>query len=400
MYRFVHAADLHLDTPFQGLSRRSPDIAQQLRDASLQALDALADAAIERSCHFVLLSGDVYDGLERGARAQVRLRQFAERLDQAGIRLFLLHGNHDPVDEGYPAVEQWPAHTTILGAERPEVHAFDTDAGRVTITGQSYPSRSVPWSLADGYPAPAGEGLHVAMLHTELDAHGLEHPYSPCTLADLVGTSFHYWALGHVHDQRVLHERSPTVAFPGNLQGRHFAEPGPRGALYVSGAPHELTIRPLSLAPVTFHRVPVDVGAVGPLDEVVARLVESIPSEGGTLKLLRAELSGRTPHHAALATVSRDEWLRILQDRSPREVCWVDVRLDVASAVPLDTLAEAPSLAGALVRHARAGVDVRDILTTAPQLRRLAEALEPEALDHLLDRALARAIEAVGPEAP
>ncbi|MEN0060540.1 MAG: DNA repair exonuclease [Myxococcota bacterium] len=395
MYRFVHAADLHLDAPFRGLARRDPEIAQQLRDASLHALDALVESAIERNCHFVLMSGDIYDGLERGVRAQVRLRNAAARLAEHGIRLFLLHGNHDPVHEGYVAVDQWPETTVVFGAGAPEVHAFACDGGRVTVTGQSYPSRKVTQSLAAGYPAPEGEGLHVAMLHTELDEHGLDHPYSPCVLSDLVATGFHYWALGHIHDQKVLHAHPPVVAYSGNLQGRHFAECGSRGALFVSGAPHELQTEPLALAPVVFERVLLDATDVGAVDDVVKALTQRIPSTPDALQLLRAEIQGRSTHYRALGSLSRDEWLRILQDAAPPAVRWVDVRLDVQPMIDLEALSDAPTLAGALVRRARQDLDLLALLDEVPALRGLAERLNDEAQRHLLTRALARAVDAV-----
>jgi len=394
LYRFVHAADLHLDAPFRGLARREPDFAQRLRDASLQALDNLVDAAIEHDSQFVVVSGDIYDGLHRGVRAQIRLRQAAERLDDHGIRLFLLHGNHDPIDEGYVAVDAWPDNTVIMGPE-PEVHRFGTDAGPVTVTGQSYPDRQVRQSLARGYPPPEGEGLHVAMLHTELDEHGLDHPYSPCELGDLVATGFHYWALGHVHDRKVLHTRPPVVAYPGNLQGRHFGECGPRGALFVSGSPHELRVSPLDIAPITFHRVPLDVTDAGPVDGLVRALVDGIPTGAG-LRLLRAELTGRSVHHRAIEAQPLDEWLRILQDASPPDARWVDVRREVGPAVDLEALADSPSLAGALVRRAGEGLDVAEILHGFPELRELAARLSPEQRDRLLARALGRVVGEVG----
>ncbi|MBX2797181.1 MAG: DNA repair exonuclease [Myxococcales bacterium] len=385
---------MHLDSPFRGLGRRDPDLAQQLRDASLTALRRLVDEAIERSCHFVVVAGDVYDGLRRGARAQVALRRAAERLDAAGIHLVLLHGNHDPLDEGYTAVRVWPERTHLLASDAAETVRLSTDAGPVSITGRSYPQKKVFENLAAGYPEPQGPGLHVAMLHTELDAHGGEHPYSPCTVADLVAQPFHYWALGHVHDQRVL-SRHPLVAFPGNLQGRSFGEEGVRGALFVQGPPDALVVEALPVAPIAFHRVACDVAGLADLDAVVAALVAGAPEPEGVVRLLRAEISGSSVDYRGLRDVPVEEWLRMLTDRSGDGVRWMDVRVDVRSAVDLELVAKGPTLAGALIQRADDWADVRERLAGHAVLRSFAEELSVEDLRALMQRALHRAVDAV-----
>jgi DNA repair protein SbcD/Mre11 len=399
-YRFLHAADLHLDSPFKGLGQDDPVLAARLRDASLEAFERLVTCAIRERCQFVVVSGDIYDGLDRGVRAQLHLRAAAQRLRDAGIRLFLLHGNHDPVDEGYAAVRQWPANTHLFAGDEAETVAFDTDAGRVTVTGRSYPRKRVPEDLAAGYPAPDGDGLHVAMLHTQVVTSGdLRNEYSPCHLGALVRTGFHYWALGHIHEQKVLHDRAPVVAYPGNLQGRHFGECGPRGALLVEGPPDALTVRPVSLATVTFHRVPCDVTGAEDLDVVLDRLVDATPP-GDELRLLRAELHGRGEVYEGLRRLGDLDRLRVsLQDRAPTGVTWLDVRSTVAPDLDLERLADGTTLAGALIRRAEAwdAARVRDELKDAKHkaLGVLAKTLNDDQIDRLVQRAVLRAVGAV-----
>src|SRR5215207_3068203 len=118
VFRFIHAADLHLDTPYEGIGRASDDVQRALRDASLDAFDALVDLALERNVSFVVIAGDIYDGAERGLRAQMRFLSGLRCLDDAGIRTFIIHGNHDPLD-GWSAIarDSWPAGVTIFGSE-------------------------------------------------------------------------------------------------------------------------------------------------------------------------------------------------------------------------------------------------------------------------------------------
>src|SRR5512143_378405 len=112
-YAFLHAADLRLDAPFTGIGRTPPPVATALRDASLQAWDTLVETAVARRVAAVLLSGGLCDGLERGARAQVRLRRGVARLAEHGIAVFVALGGRDPKD-GFAAIGDWPEGVTVF----------------------------------------------------------------------------------------------------------------------------------------------------------------------------------------------------------------------------------------------------------------------------------------------
>src|SRR5262245_51374847 len=115
-FRFVHAADLHLDTPFEGLARTSPEVGAALRDASLQAFDALVELTLREDAAFLVIAGDVYDGAERGVRAQLRFLGGLRRLSEAGVQVLVTHGNHDPLD-GWSAIREWPAGVHVFSPE-------------------------------------------------------------------------------------------------------------------------------------------------------------------------------------------------------------------------------------------------------------------------------------------
>ncbi len=396
-HRFLHAADLHLDSPFVGLGERDPELAQRLRDASLTALDRLVQVAIERQCHFVVLAGDIYDGVERGIRAQLALRTAAERLHAARIPLVMLHGNHDPLDLGYTAVHHWPDSTTLVPGDAPRVVELETPAGRVTVTGQSFPRKRVPESLAASYPPPSGPGLHIAALHTELVRGEESNDYSPCALSELLETDFHYWALGHVHEPRVLHDGSPVVAYPGNLQGRHFLESGPRGALLVEGLPHELKTELVPLAPFRFERLAMDVTEIPDLASLQAKLLDAAPADDATV-LVRAELTGRSPLYSILQDGERrGELLAGLNQASGESPVWMEVRADILPDLQWENLERQPSLSGALVRREHSAAEVRAVLRSVPRLKALASTLDDDDLVSLAKRALYRVVDAVHP---
>jgi DNA repair exonuclease SbcCD nuclease subunit len=301
---FVHAADLHLDTPFQGLGRVDDALAGRLRDASLDAFDRLVALTRERGAAFLVLSGDVYDGAERGLRAQLRFREGLARLSADGIPTFVIHGNHDPLD-GWSAIRAggWPEHVTVFGSGEVGAVPVERDGVRIaTVYGISYPTREVRENLALRFRREDAPGLHVALLHgTVDDAGGGDHgTYSPCTLEDLRAAGMDYWALGHIHRRAVLHEGGPWVVYPGNLQGRSLkpSEQGAKGATVVEVEDGRI-VRAGFVAcdRVRFRAVEVPVDALADAaalaDAMVGRLERLADEEDGCELLVRVRLTGR-----------------------------------------------------------------------------------------------------------
>ena len=238
-FRFIHAADLHLDTPFSGLARLDPELAALLRDASLDAFDALIDWVIEADAAALLIAGDLYDGPERGLRAQLRLRSGLQRLADEGRSCFIVHGNHDPLEEGWSAIERWPATVSIFPSAAPERRPLMRGGKRLAwVQGQSYAERAERRPLARGFASSASGEFEIGLLHCQLAGRPDHAPYAPCTQAELEAVGLDYWALGHVHRRELIEGRGCSIVYPGNLQGRSFkaSETGAKGALLVEVA--------------------------------------------------------------------------------------------------------------------------------------------------------------------
>lgn len=361
---FLHAADLHLDTPFQGLGRVAPHVQGALQEASLRAWDRLVDLALAQEVAFVVLAGDLYDGADRGLRAQLRVRAGLQRLGDAGIETFVVHGNHDPLD-GWQAIEAdgWPDGVVVCPAGEVTSHEVVRDGVRLaTLHGISYATRETTANLARRFPAAAGGGLHVGVLHATVGTQPDHSPYAPCTLDDLRRPGYDYWALGHVHGHDVL-AREPTVAYAGSLQGRSpkRTEQGAKGALVVevvddriAGPPRHV---PLDLVRFAALDVPVDEArdVAEIVDALLAAGRASTDEHGGRALVLRARLTGAPPasgdlrRDGALAEIV-DALREADADASPWR--WWD-RVDDATTLAVDraTLAGQESFVGALVRH-------------------------------------------------
>jgi exonuclease SbcD len=348
---FVHAADLHLDTPFKGISETAPHVGAALREASLRALDNLVRVCVEAGAAFLLLAGDLYDGPERGLRAQFRLRDGLQSLSEAGIRVFIVHGNHDPVTEGWSAIGAWP----------PLVHVFGHDAVTsvtverhgvplATVQGVSYAKREVTDNLALDYSRTGAGGLEIGLLHCNVagapDGHAA---YSPCTLGDLRAAGLDYWALGHIHARTVMSGvpfgDEPFVVYPGNLQARSPkpSEQGPKGATVVhvrSGRVSELEAVPCDV--VRFEQLDVEIDGCESVSDLRACLsgvaVRAMANADGRSLVLRARLTGRSTVHAELARPGvLDALLAHLREEctSDEPFIWWD-RLVDGSESPLD----------------------------------------------------------------
>ncbi|MBQ3060554.1 MAG: DNA repair exonuclease [Desulfovibrio sp.] len=304
--RYIHAADLHLDTPFQGLSRETAQegpLARLLQEATFTALDRLIGFCESEKPDFLVLAGDIYNQENHSVKAQLRLRDGCQRLRQAGVRVFLSHGNHDPLDSRLHTVE-WPDNVTIFGPET-ERHCIERD-GRplAVIHGISHATTREGRNLARLFQRDQRyDCFQLGVLHCTVEGEHKADRYAPCSLVDLKATGLDAWALGHVHETRQLCQH-PFIAYAGSAQGLHINESGPRGCLLVTATANDsgwsCAADFLRLGPVQWEKLDVDVEGVNHLDEIERRisqhmekLTDSVaPSCRGIVT--RVRLTGRT----------------------------------------------------------------------------------------------------------
>ena len=296
-FKFIHSADLHLDSPFRVHEGKNEDLRDLLINASLEALSQLCDAAIDQKVDFIILAGDTYDGIERGARAQLHLRREILRVGTHGIKVFMAFGNHDPVNQSREASIFWPENLIRFGPE-PETLALERDG--VTygeITGVSYETKDEKRNLAQMFPESRTELFSIAVLHTNVGGSKEHGNYAPATLADLIGKGYDYWALGHIHKRTILCD-DPLIVYPGNIQGLHMkpSERGIKGAELVEVSSSGVNHRFIPFSQIVFDLVEVDVSGCGSFDSVVESCLEAIrlksQENGGRPLIARIALSG------------------------------------------------------------------------------------------------------------
>lgn len=334
-FSFLHAADLHLDSPLRGLDRDAP--AARIRTATRDALVNLVDLALDRNVSFLLLSGDLYDGNWRDWRTGHFLIEQLGRLKRAGISVFAISGNHDAEQV---LTRQLPFPGTMFPS-----HKADTTLVpglRVAVHGQSFGSRAVLENLALSYPEPVDDHFNIGLLHTACGS--TEHDnYAPCSPADLTGKRYDYWALGHVHGRHEI-SREPWIIFPGNLQGRHMNEQGAKGATLVSVAQGKVQHATHEALDV-LRWLQLDIDVAGLPDPAAAHaatavaLSDAISHADNRLLVVRVTLRGATSAHAALGRdpgATREAVRAAALEVADRSALWIENVL-VQTTAPRNT---------------------------------------------------------------
>ncbi|WP_321960387.1 DNA repair exonuclease [Paraburkholderia sp. J7] len=358
--KFIHAADLHLDSPLHGLSAYPDAPASQLRNATREALRLLVDRAIEEEVAFVVIAGDLYDGDWKDHNTGIFFGQQMGRLRKAGIRVFALWGNHDAESEMTRKLTL-PDNVVVFSHRKPETHVLDNF--KVALHGQSFKDKAVVENLAVGYPSPVSGYYNIGVLHTALEGYTAHATYAPCTRAELHAKGYDYWALGHVHEFQLWSEQS-TIVFPGNLQGRHIRETGRRGAVLVNVEGGRTEVERLYLDVLRWESVRVDASdceSVADLARKIGAALEALLSiDAHVPRAVRVTVTGRSPAHGLFfgrATQLRAEVLNQIGIIGNDKLWLEKVKLETS---PADT-------AAAQNEQIEALADLKQILDAATQ---------------------------------
>ena len=399
-FRFLHAADLHLGSPFLGLAQKDDAVAARFASASRSAFEGLITQAIEEDVSFVVIAGDIFDGEWKDASIGLFFNRQLARLSNCNIPTYLLRGNHD-AESVVARSLTWPEKVFEFSPRRPETHRIKDL--RVALHGRGFPYREVRENYAVDYPEPVAGWFNIGVLHTACGRSGHEN-YAPCGVADLAARGYDYWALGHVHAYEIVSE-DPWMVYPGNLQGRSVRECGERGAVIVDvtyGA--VANVRRVVTDCARWAEVYVDASPhedqTALLRAVETELRPHAAAAAGRLLAVRVVLTGATSLHsrfvadrehlrdeveAAAQRCAADIWLERLriETTEPRQTkrdaalteidlaaalndCEADTALRVRVADLVKTVRD--KLPGGMAEDASAALDLDSILTEARSL--------------------------------
>ena len=300
--KFIHAADIHLDSPLTGLSAYPDAPVEMLRTATRDAFTNLVNEAIDQPVDFMLIAGDLYDGTWKDHNTGIYFCKEMGRLKKAGIPVYVLFGNHDAESEMTKKL-QLPDNVFTFDTRKPTT--FLLEHLKVALHGRSFKEKETIENLAAGYPAPVPGMFNIGVLHTALEGNSAHANYAPCSLDELHAKGYHYWALGHVHEHQIW-EGASTVVFPGNLQGRHIRETGPRGAIIVTADEFDIQeIKRLFVDVLRWTSLEVNVAECNSLFEVVSAIGKAlekiVENNASTIPAaIRITVTGKTPAHGDL----------------------------------------------------------------------------------------------------
>lgn len=346
MLEFIHAADIHLDSPLRGLERYEGAPVEEIRLATRRALENLVNLAIQRRVAFVLLAGDLFDGDWRDYNTGLFFARQMARLNEEAIPVYIVKGNHDAANKMTRSLRM-PENVHIFGHTQPET--FLLDEHNVAIHGQSFSTSAVQQNLAQGYPEPVGGRFNIGVLHTCATGREGHERYAPCSISDMVTKKYDYWALGHVHNYEVLN-RDPLIIFPGNIQGRHIRETGPKGCAVVTiderGKAEE---RFEALDVLRWEHCVVDVSEVATASDIVEMISETlnevVQRQSGLPTAVRIEITGETEANTELRADS-EHWtnqIRACAIDCARDGIWIEkVKIRTSSRGDSAGLADGP----------------------------------------------------------
>lgn len=407
-FSFVHAADLHLDSPFKGISEVNEEIGSELAEATFRAFNRLIDLCIEKRVDFLLIAGDVYDGADRSLRAQLRFLDDLERLSKAGIGAYIVHGNHDPLD-GWSANLNWPPKVHIFHGKSVQEVLVERDGEAIArICGISFHTRKITTNLARKFskvPTSKEDPFTIGLLHCNVGTETGHEPYAPCTLKDLTNLDFDYWALGHIHKRSVLND-SPPVIYPGSPQGLNPKEDGERGCYFVEvdgkGRPTPQFIEVDSMRWFV-EELPID--AMDTEQDLVSKisdLLEDIRQRAnGRPSIFRLILTGRSAIHASISRKGfTEDLLANMRENEEGEerIVWVEsIEDNTHSEIDTDSLLEREDFVGDLVRlfdemlkSKKKSAEIKEHLEplfSSPRGRKLLDPVDDEHVAELLGRA-------------
>jgi exonuclease SbcD len=376
--RFIHAADIHLDSPLRGLEAYPGAPVDRLRIATRMAFDRVVDICLEEKVDFLIIAGDLFDTDVRDFQAALAAAAQLRRLNQAQIPVYLILGNHDSREEMTRHVP-WPANVKLFDHKQPETVRHPTLP--IALHGMSYPKREVTDNLVPRYPTPVADCFNIGLLHTNVGGNTLYKAYAPCTVDELVAKGYQYWALGHVHEHTILSER-PHVVYSGNTQGRHARETGRKGCLLVtvddhaSGEVRDITFCDTDVA--RWSHITIALQTDDDDESLIAatrnRLRELTTTSEGRLIAVRLEYTGRCAVHNQLAKDAARQQLttniRALAAEFGDDI-WVEkIRFRTQSPLDLDAMRERQDLLGQLLR------DVADRVADPSELSNLSEVLD------------------------
>ena len=298
-FRFVHTADIHLDSPLKSLAMRNVSLYDLISNATRQAFVRIVDLCLNEEVDALLIAGDLYDGDQTSMKTARFFAEQLHRLDVAGIKTFILRGNHDALSKITKELV-FPESVTTFGG-RAQAITLDRAGAlpEIVIHGLSFSDSRAPESLLPKYRAPTPSAVNIGMMHTSLNGAPGHDPYAPCSVADLDGSGFAYWALGHIH-KRATYIGASVVVMPGNPQARDINENGQKSVSLVTvDDDGTISVEERNVSIAQFERLNLDIADIADWRDLIAEVAQALAKLRAAVTtehlIVRLRLAGVSP---------------------------------------------------------------------------------------------------------
>ncbi|HAO6014927.1 TPA: exonuclease SbcCD subunit D [Listeria monocytogenes] len=348
--QFLHMADLHLDSPFIGLSTLPQPLFSAIQESTFQSLERITTVAIKEAVDFVLIAGDIYDSEDQSVRAQARFAKEMKRLEAANIPVFMIHGNHDFIEKHKEKLAL-PSNVHVF-SEQVEVMSHKTATGvSVNIYGFSYNERHIRSSRVGEYKIQGDADFHIALLHGSEVSSSEDHDvYAPFRVQEISRKGFDYWALGHIHKRQLLAE-SPSIYYPGNIQGRNRKESGEKGASIVTLSEASTTIDFIGTSPIIWEEAVITLPENSEINAFYRETTKLLESYQGRSHSYFLHIIVKMENKQKIDT---NDWLQMLQEEveiTDNTFVWVHkLTTEITNQSNLQTWYES-HLAGEEIKH-------------------------------------------------
>lgn len=228
--KFLHIADVHLDSPFLGLSFLPSELFGQIKNAIQLSFEKAVNFAIDHDVDLVLLAGDTFDSIHPTPQSKIFFANQIKRLVDRQIQVVMVLGNHDYSQIDDLLLNESPYFKIIGSNEQIEQVDFMTKSQyKYRVVGFSYQHNHITEDIIAKYPPKSTLIYTIGLAHAGMKQSSVDqNNYAPFTLNEVKDLNYDYFALGHIHLRQVL-SQEPWIVYSGNLQGRHVNEKDAKG---------------------------------------------------------------------------------------------------------------------------------------------------------------------------
>ena len=289
--KFLHCGDIHLDTPFVGLSPEQSDERRRgLRSTFMRMMDYIRQVGVD----YVFISGDLFElDSATNSTAELLIREFRNCPD---TKFIIAPGRCDPY-EGNPVYSSGRLPENCYVFSSPSLDRFDFEDDKLTVYGWGFAGYSVVENpLYDRHVDDVSK-INIVCGYADLDG-AVGSDGCPISVADLKHFGADYYALGSRHEGGEFVSLDDSMyGYCGALESIGFDNPGIGGVKFIAvkydGGELSIDAKNMSFGQILFKNETIDITGVDTGNEIINRVSRLVSDKKyGTEHALRVELTG------------------------------------------------------------------------------------------------------------